>query len=98
MTPLPFFSDKTIYALARRLFEKAPGDIREIGIHCYELEPIAEDQMSLFQDQLVRERQVTEAVDTINRQFGERTIHSAHTLGTGHYVKQKIPFGSTRYL
>ena len=98
MTPLPFFSDKTIYALARRLFEKAPGDIREIGIHCYELEPIVEDQMSLFQDQLVRERQVTEAVDTINRQFGERTIHSAHTLGTGHYVKQKIPFGSTRYL
>jgi DNA polymerase IV len=98
LTPLPFSSDKTIYLLARRLFDKAPDQLREIGIHCYELEPLADPQVSLFQDQIVREQQVTNAIDAINKQFGDRTIHSAHTLGTGIYVKQKIPFGSTRYL
>lgn len=98
LTPLPFSSDKTIYMLAQKLFEKAPDKLREIGIHCYELEPLGDDQVSLFQDQIVREQQVTGAIDAINKQFGERTIHSAHTLGTGIYVKQKVPFGSTRYL
>jgi len=98
LSQLPFSSDQTIYLLARRLFEKAPDELKEIGIHCYELEPILDDQMSLFNDQIIRERQVTEAIDGINQRFGERTIHSAHTLGSGVYVKQKIPFGSTRYL
>jgi hypothetical protein len=98
LTQLPFSSDQTIYLLARRLFEAAPTGIREIGIHCYELEAIEDHQLSLFNDQIVRERQVTGAIDTINKRFGERTIHSAGTLGTGIYVNTKIPFGSTRYL
>lgn len=95
---LPFCSDQTIYQQARRLFEKAPNRLKEIGIHCYELEPIEDDQLSLFNDQIVRERQVTNAIDDINHHYGERTLHSANTLGTGIYVNQKIPFGSTRYL
>lgn len=95
---LPFSSDQTIYTLARRLFDQAPDRLKEIGIHCYELEPIEDPQISFFNDQIVRERQVTHAIDGINKQYGERTIHSADTLGTGIYVKQKIPFGSTRYL
>jgi DNA polymerase-4 len=95
---LPFSSDQTIHALARALFDKAPDGLREIGIHCYELQPIEDPQVSLFNDQIVQERQVTEAIDGINKKYGERTIHSADTLGTGIYVKQKIPFGSTRYL
>lgn len=95
---VPFSSDQTIFTLARALFEKAPGNIREIGVHCYELEPNVSQQISLFYDQLAREESVTRAVDDINKRFGDRTIHSADTLGTGFYVKQKIPFGSTRYL
>jgi DNA polymerase IV len=47
---------------------------------------------------VARDRAVTEAVDVINHRFGERTIHSADTLETQKIVKQKIPFGSTRYL
>ena len=98
LSQLPFSSDQTIFMLARRLFDKAPGELKEIGVHCYELEPIEDQQISLFNDQIVQERHVTDAIDGINKRFGERTIHSADTLGTGIYVKQKIPFGSTRYL
>jgi DNA polymerase-4 len=98
LSSLPFSSDQTIYAQALRLFQKAPDGMKEIGIHCYELEPIEDSQLSLFNDQIVREQQVTHAIDGINKRWGDRTIHSAGTLGTGIYVQAKIPFGSTRYL
>ena len=98
LTPLPFFSDQSIYAQAHYLFSKAPDGIREIGIHCYELGPIENDQISLFADQITHERHIAEAIDGVNKRYGDRTLHSADTLGTGIYVNQKIPFGSTRYL
>lgn len=95
---LPFFSNSAIYAQALLLFAQAPGGIKEIGISCYELEDGGDGQLSLFGDQIAREQHITKAIDAINRRFGERTIHAADTLGTDMYVKQKIPFGSTRYL
>ncbi len=95
---LPFYSDKAIYGLAEQLFLQAPNALREIGIHCYGLSDDNEPQMSLFGDVLAREHQLVEALDTINQRYGERTLHSADTLGTGNFIRQKIPFGSTRYL
>ncbi len=98
LTQLPFYSDKTIYSLAERLFIGAPDSIREIGVHCYGLSNDNDRQTSLFGDILVREHQLVDAIDEINRRYGERTLHSADTLRTGTFVKQKIPFGSTRFL
>jgi len=99
LAPLPFYSNGAIWAIANRLLAHVPlGDIREIGIHCYHLTDGLSDQLALFGDELIREQQVTSAIDEINQRYGERTIHSADTLSTGIYVKQKIPFGSTRYL
>lgn len=95
---LPFFSDTTINAIAQQLFSKAPADIIEIGLHCYNLTNGDNDQISIFNDQFVREQHLIEAVDDINRHFGERMIHAATTLDTDRIVKAKIPFGSTRYL
>jgi DNA polymerase-4 len=98
MASLPFFSDQAIYTQAARLFERAPDDIKEIGVTCYELSDPDDSQLHLFGDELAQEKRVTSAVDEINQRYGDRVIHSADTLGTGIYVKQKIPFGSTRYL
>lgn len=98
MAVMPFFSDQAIYAQARQLFERAPERIKEIGVTCYELSDNIDPQLSLFGDVLALEKRITAAVDDINSRFGDRMIHSADTLGTGIYVKQKVPFGSTRYL
>lgn len=95
---LPFYSDATIYQLASQLFSGAPDDIKEIGVHCYNLEADDNPQLSLFGDQLAREKHLTDAIDEINNRYGEATIHSADTLGMGQLIKQKIPFGSTRHL
>lgn len=98
VSSLPFYSNQTIYEIAKSLFAGAPEDIREIGMHCYELVRSSGDQLGLFADELAQERAVVSAIDTINERYGERTIVSADTIDTGIYVSQKIPFGSTRYL
>ena len=98
MHELPFFSDSAIYNQARLLFASAPQHIKEIGINCYELCDDNDPQLSLFGDEVAREHRLIDAMDVINRRYGERVIHSADTLGTGRFVRQKIPFGSTRYL
>jgi len=100
MAPLPFFSNEAIYAQARKLFTSAPDGIKMIAVTCYGLQPAGTsiDQLSLFGDELARERAVTSAVDEINNRYGKRVIHSADTLGSDTYVKEKIPFGSTRYM
>lgn len=98
MHELPFFSDNAIYNQARLLFAGAPQHIKEIGINCYELCDDNDPQLSLFGDEVAREHRLIDAMDVINRRYGERVIHSADTLGTGRFVRQKIPFGSTRYL
>jgi len=94
---LPFFSNKAIYNLSRQLFFYAPGEIREIGVHCYHLEDYDQSQISLFGDEIAREKNLNLAVDTLNDRYGEQTIHSAHTLESGDFVKTKIPFGGVRY-
>jgi len=98
MCQMPFYSDSTINALAQQLFFGAPGDVREIGIRCYGLSGDDNPQTSLFGDILVREQQLVGAIDIINHRFGDRTVHSADTLKTSKFIKQKISFGSTRYL
>lgn len=100
LSPLPFSSDQAIYQQALRLFDRAPSDIKEIGIHCYELEAedSRSDQLSFFAEELVREGRLVLAMDTVNERFGERTVHAATTLDTGMYMKTRIPFGSTRFL
>lgn len=99
MASLPFFSNQAIYTHARRLFESAPDGIKMISVTCYELsESKDEGQLTFFGDDIARERHVTDAIDEINKRYGARVIHSADTMGTDHFVKQKIPFGSTRYL
>ncbi len=98
VTQMPFFSDTTIYHLARSLFVNAPPNIRDITVHCYLLEKGERSQMSIFADQFARERSVVDAIDDINNRYGEHTIHAANTVATSPFVKTKIPFGSTRYL
>ncbi len=95
---LPFFSDQAIYERARQLFLQAPDNLRAIGVTVYDLENDDNPQLSLFGDEVARERSVAGTIDTINNRYGAHSIHSADTLGMYRAIDAKIPFGSTRYL
>ncbi len=98
MATAPFFSDQAIYAQARQLFAQAPPLLRTIGVTLYELEDGVDSQLSLFGDELAREKHIASAIDEINGRYGRHVIHSADTLGMYQTIDEKIPFGSTRYL
>jgi hypothetical protein len=83
---------------ATLLFNRRPIDdyVREMGISCYKLEPSSMGQVSLLEE-VNKQVWLTEAVDRINEQFGEFTVTYARSASSKKIVKQKIPFGSTRY-
>jgi DNA polymerase-4 len=93
-----FFTNAEVMRRATLLFNRRPLDDypREIGVSCYALESSTMNQVSLL-DEVNKEIWLTEAVDQINSQFGEFTITFASSLAAKGVVKQKIPFGSTRY-
>lgn len=93
-----FFSNAEVHRRAVLLFNRRPlGDwVRMISVSCYGLESSNISQVSLLEE-VNREVWLTEAMDTINAQFGEFTITYAGSLNAKDVIKQKIPFGSTRY-
>ncbi|HEX5448253.1 MAG TPA: hypothetical protein VFW90_03600 [Candidatus Saccharimonadales bacterium] len=93
-----FYTNQEVMRRAMLLFNNRPHEAyeREIGVTCYGLEPSNINQISLLEE-VNKEAWLTEAVDTINGQFGEFTITFATSLSAKETVKQKIPFGTTRY-
>jgi hypothetical protein len=65
-------------------------------VSCYRVEPANTNQMSLLEE-INKEAWLSEAIDTINNQYGEFTITYASSLAAKGFIKQKIPFGTTRY-
>lgn len=93
-----FFSNTEVMRRATLLFNNRPRDAyeREIGVSCYALEPSSMNQVSLLEE-VNKEVWLTQAIDRINNEFGEFTITMAASMPAKGIVKQKIPFGSTRY-
>ena len=93
-----FFSNAEVHRRAMLLFNRRPHHdyVREIGVTCYQLTPSDRAQISLL-DEVNRENWLTEAVDRINEQYGEFTVTFAGSFPSRGVVKQKIPFGTTRY-
>jgi DNA polymerase-4 len=93
-----FFSNTEVLRRATLLFNNRPLDSypREIGISCYGLESSNINQISLLEE-VNREVWLTQAMDRINNEFGEFTITMATSMPAKGVIKQKIPFGSTRY-
>ncbi len=93
-----FFTTPELYRRATLLFNQHPrlDYITMLSVSCYLLEPSQANQMSIL-DEVNKEVWLTEAIDDINERYGNYTITFANSLGADKQVKQKIPFGSTRY-
>jgi len=93
-----FYTNSEIYRRALYLFKQRPRHltIASMGLTCYELTPSKRSQPNLF-DAINREEWLTSAVDEINERYGTFVVHAANALEGKRVVKQKIPFGGTRY-
>lgn len=93
----PVNDEIQLFEIVKHLFQRAPLPALEIGISCYGLVSVDDIQPDLFGES-ERHQQMAEAIDQINLFWGDRTVHSADTLGLGQKMSVKISFGSTRYL
>lgn len=93
-----FYTNREVYARALKLFQQRPlyEKVVTMGVTCYKFTPTSRTQPSLFESENKRER-LTQAIDAINERYDTFMIHSLNALEGKHTVKQKIPFGSTRY-
>lgn len=93
-----FFTNAEIYRRATLLFNQHPHAdyIVELGVSCYLLETSSINQLSILEE-VNKEAWLTEAVDEVNRRFGNHTITFASSADAKQSIKQKVPFGSTRY-
>jgi DNA polymerase IV len=93
-----FYTDREIYRRALYLFNQRPKHmiISAMGITCYKLTPSNRSQVSLFED-ANKQEWLTEAIDEINERYGNFILFSANALEGKRKVKQKIPFGGTKY-
>lgn len=98
--PQPFFSDRSVYENAMLILDQRPKNrtVTMMSITCYHLSSLegSSTQLELFRD-LTEEEKITETIDDINDIYGIPTITMASALGAHGIVKQKIPFGSTKY-
>jgi DNA polymerase IV len=98
MFKTPVYNDIDVYRRAVLLFNHRPKDdwVRMMSVSCYQLEPSNMSQLSLLEE-VNKQVWLTQAIDTINSQYGEFTVTYASSLSAKGRIKQKIPFGSTRY-
>ena len=94
----PIYTDQAIYEKVLELFNERPKHLRvgTIGVSCYRLVPKAHLQTSFLLEN-VRAEQLTFAVDSVNRQYGNHALTYAHALAGRKVIKQKLPFGSVKY-
>jgi hypothetical protein len=90
---MPIFYARALYLLNKRPKHMV---IQSMGITCYQLTPSARNQVSLL-DEVNKDEWLTTAVDEINDQYGTFKIFSANALLGTQIVRQKIPFGGTKY-
>lgn len=98
MYKMPFFSDRDIYTKALYLFNQRPKhlNITALGVTLYKLDKSNRSQLGLFDD-INKVERLTTALDDLNERYGNFVISAANSMEGKTKVKQKIPFGSTKY-
>lgn len=93
------FDSRDIYKMAFRLLQSCPQrkPVREIAESVFHLEKHEHSQLGLFEDTIKKEKLV-EAVDTINKRWGNFVITPAMMMGTEDLVIDRVAFGGIKEL
>lgn len=91
------FSDQDVFARAKQLFLERPRrTVTAIGMTTYGLTPTTRSQAT-FLPENIKTDDLMVALDDANTRYGNFTVTYADALAGKQLIKQKIPFGSTRY-
>ncbi len=96
----PIFASCDIYKYGKTILthcSKKNGKVHTLAVSCFTLSKERNFQTLLFED-IVKKKNLTKALDTINQNWGEFTIHPTHMLVTKDLVKDRIAFGGVKEL
>jgi DNA polymerase-4 len=96
--PTAAYTDQEIFRRASELFGTRPRrTVTAIGVTCYGLEKSQARQLT-FDELKLKDQKLSSAIDGVNVRYGNFALTYANALVGKKVIKQKIPFGSTKFL
>jgi hypothetical protein len=89
-----------LYERALDLFRRSPQgrEVAALYMTAYAVEPVRWDQPELFVDGWERRERVDSVLNMVNDKYGELMLQPAAVAKSRNPMKDKVPFGSVRYL
>ncbi|OGK52844.1 hypothetical protein A2970_02215 [Candidatus Roizmanbacteria bacterium RIFCSPLOWO2_01_FULL_44_13] len=80
------------------LFREQPAKkvVRKMAVSCFSLMPVADQTLSLFEDNAEKKRKISAAVDKINDRYGEYVVTPALMIKSKKTILDRIAFGGLR--
>jgi DNA polymerase-4 len=89
-----------LYGRTMELFARSPKGrvLTSLAITAYAVERAHSEQLFLYESEDARAERIEEAVNAVNDRYGELTVLPAAVALSKNPMKDKVPFGSVRYL
>jgi len=102
MQETEMYTTKDLFTKAILVFNQRPDNKRvsKLSVSCYKLESSGKSQTSLFdfEDNIEKNRKVSDAMDEINNKYGEFIITPALMMGMDNQIIKRVPFGNVKEL
>lgn len=91
------YSTSQLYQKALLVFNQQPQrkPIVKLSVSCYDLTTADKSQMSLFEDDIPKQRKVSDALDQINDRWGEFVITPALMMDMKDLILKRVAFGGS---
>lgn len=88
------FDTRDIYKVALKMLKTSPRKpIRNLAVSCFEISNSNALQLNLFDNQ-IKKRELSKAIDEVNKKWGEYTLSSARMTQNKKDVPDSIAFGN----
>lgn len=95
-----FFTTSELYKKAVLIFnrQKEFGIVSKLSVSCFDLSKGSSDQLSLFDQERQKEKNLSEAMDKINDKYGEFSLVLARMMAMDNLILDRIAFGGVKEL
>lgn len=95
-----YYSTSDLFLKAQYLLNMQPEwkKATHIFVSCYDLENGGREQLSIFENEQTKKRELSSALDEINDRYGEFTVVPALMMGMDQTILDRVPFGGVKDL
>jgi len=89
------YTTQELFSKIMKIFSKQPEPriVRKVTISCFDLQPITNMTLNLFETSIEKKRALSKALDKINDRYGEYVIYPGLMMNMKNTVLDRIAFG-----